>query len=100
MCSSRLLCSTATIATAADGVPEATGMAGTAGTTMAPHCAKQKVVYHITYCGAEKRADALRNIQNHINAAGVESALFRAPADWTGDGTWQTLRASRWCRLP
>ena len=35
--------------------------------------AKQKVVYHVNYYGAQPQAGALRNIQNHINAVGAEN---------------------------
>lgn len=34
---------------------------------------KQKVVYHINYDNPKAQAGALRNIQNHINAVGVEN---------------------------
>lgn len=33
---------------------------------------KQKVVYHVNYDNPKAQAGALRNIQNHINAVGVE----------------------------
>jgi hypothetical protein len=34
---------------------------------------KQKVVYHINYDGPKLQKGAMRNIQNHINAVGVEN---------------------------
>ncbi len=34
---------------------------------------KQKVVYHINYDNPKAQADALRYIQNHINAVGAEN---------------------------
>lgn len=34
---------------------------------------KQKVVYHINYDNPKAQAGAMRNIQNHINAVGVEN---------------------------
>ena len=34
---------------------------------------KQKVVYHVNYDNPKKQAGALRNIQNHINAVGVDN---------------------------
>lgn len=34
---------------------------------------KQKVVYHVNYDNPKAQAGALRNIQNHINAVGVEN---------------------------
>ncbi len=34
---------------------------------------KQKVVYHINYDSPKAQTGALRNIQNHINAVGVEN---------------------------
>jgi intracellular sulfur oxidation DsrE/DsrF family protein len=38
---------------------------------------KQKVVYHINYDEPKAQAGALRNIQNHINAVGVENLDFK-----------------------
>ncbi len=35
--------------------------------------AKQKVVYHINYDDPKQQSAALRNVQNHINAVGVEN---------------------------
>jgi intracellular sulfur oxidation DsrE/DsrF family protein len=71
-----IVCSTATVAVAADGMTGMvgmTGMAGMAGASQASHYAKQKVVYHVNYYGAKEQTAALRNIQNHINAVGAEN---------------------------
>ena len=38
---------------------------------------KQKVVYHINVDNPKQNAGALRNIQNHINAVGVEDIDIR-----------------------
>ena len=38
---------------------------------------KQKVVYHINVDNPKQNAGALRNIQNHINAVGVEDRDIR-----------------------
>lgn len=68
--------SSASVATATEGMSGNTGMAGMAGmtgTTHATRYVKQKVVYHINYYGAKQQAGALRNIQNHINAVGAEN---------------------------
>ncbi len=46
---------------------------------------KQKVVYHVNYPGGKedkKYRDALRNIQNHINAVGAEIMVF-TPIVWS-----------------
>ncbi len=56
-----------------------------AGANAAERYRKQKVVYHINYPGGKedkKYRDALRNIQNHINAVGAEIMVF-APIVWS-----------------
>lgn len=57
-------------------------MAGTA--TAVEAYPKQKVVYHINYDDPKSQAGALRNIQNHINAVGVENLELRVVMH--GDG--------------
>jgi intracellular sulfur oxidation DsrE/DsrF family protein len=59
-------------------------MSGMAGLSQAPRYAKQKVVYHINYYGADAQTSALRNIQNHINAVGAENVDLRVVLH--GDG--------------
>ena len=47
---------------------------GAAAVSLAdPGYGKQKVVYHINYDNPKQQAGAMRNIQNHINAVGVEN---------------------------
>jgi hypothetical protein len=51
----------------------ALGLAFGVGTVaMAEGYAPQKVVYHINYDNPKRQQGALRNIQNHINAVGVD----------------------------
>jgi intracellular sulfur oxidation DsrE/DsrF family protein len=65
------------LALAAEGTKAESGTAGTSSPTAASsehsRYGKQKVVYHINFYGAKDQLDALRNIQNHINAVGAEN---------------------------
>ena len=61
---------------------------------------KQKIVYHINYSGGDEgkryRA-ALRNVQNHINAVGVDNIEVRVVLH--GNGVGLLMRAKRDDRL-
>ena len=61
-----------------------TGMAGMAGPSQTSRYAKQKVVYHIDFYGAEKEADALGTIQDHIDAVGAQNLDLKVVLE--GDG--------------
>lgn len=58
---------------------------------------KQKVVYHINYPGGEEdkayRA-AMRNIQNHINAVGVDNMEIKVVLHGNGVGLLQSAKSS------
>ncbi|SNT22341.1 hypothetical protein [Antarctobacter heliothermus] len=57
---------------------------------------KQKVVYHINYLGGENDKayrGAMRNIQNHINAVGVENMDIKVVLHGNGVGMLQSAKA-------
>lgn len=53
---------------------------------------KQKVVYHVNYDDPKKQKGALRNIQNHINAVGMENLDLRVVMH--GNGLSLLMRAN------